>query len=221
MVEAFGYLRVSGLGQVDGDGFTRQREAIQAFCVREGLEVVRWFEERGVSGTKDTLHRPAWGEMIDAIESNGVRVVVFEALDRLARDLMIQEAIVGEARKRGIELRSVYEPELLTDDSDPTRKLLRRFMGMIAEHVKDMLVAKLKGAREREKAKTGRCEGRRPYGWYEGEKATLQQILELGRLGTHYSEIANALNDTCQLTRSGRPWLPNTVRRILERNGRV
>ena len=37
-MKAFGYLRVSGQGQVQGDGFTRQEEAIKAYAEKAGYE---------------------------------------------------------------------------------------------------------------------------------------------------------------------------------------
>jgi hypothetical protein len=53
-----------------------------------------------------------------------VRVNVIEKLDRLAHDLTMQETIIGDLRKLGIELVSVAEPDLCSDD--PRRKLVRQ-----------------------------------------------------------------------------------------------
>jgi hypothetical protein len=50
-----------------------------------------------------------------------------------------------------------------------TRKLMRQFMGGIAEYDKSQIVLKLRGARMGKRAKQDRCEGRRPYVYYEGE----------------------------------------------------
>jgi DNA invertase Pin-like site-specific DNA recombinase len=66
---------------------------------------------------------------------------------------------------------SPAEPDLMTND--PTRKLMRQFMGAIAEYDKSQIVLKLRGARMRKRAKEGRSEGRKPYGFYEGEAAAL------------------------------------------------
>jgi DNA invertase Pin-like site-specific DNA recombinase len=49
--------------------------------------------EEGVSGTKESVGRPAWSELITALHANGVQVIIIEKLDRLARDLMVQETI--------------------------------------------------------------------------------------------------------------------------------
>ena len=48
--KAFGYLRVSGKSQVDGDGFPRQKAAIQKWAKANGFHIVQWFVEEGVSG---------------------------------------------------------------------------------------------------------------------------------------------------------------------------
>ena len=41
LIEAFGYIRVSGKGQLSGDGFPRQRAAIQAYAAAYGYCVIR------------------------------------------------------------------------------------------------------------------------------------------------------------------------------------
>ena len=100
MEKAYGYLRVSSQGQVEGDGFTRQRAAIEGYAKAHGVKIVRWFEKKGVSGSEELVDRPAFQQMLVALLSNGVRTVIIEKLDRLARDLMVQETILGDMRKR-------------------------------------------------------------------------------------------------------------------------
>lgn len=112
LIKAFGYLRVSSNGQIEGDGFPRQRATIERWAAANGIIIVRWFEERGVSGKTDLENRPALQELMVALASNGVRTVLIEKLDRLARDLMVQETILAEFRKQGFEVVSVMEPNL-------------------------------------------------------------------------------------------------------------
>src|SRR4051812_25401267 len=107
---AFAYLRVSGKGQVDGDGFPRQLSAIEQYAAGNGLKLKKVFREVGISGAKELENRPALQELLASIASTDVTVVIIEKLDRLARDLMVQETIIGDLRKRGIELVSVAEP---------------------------------------------------------------------------------------------------------------
>ena len=53
MTKAFGYLRVSGRGQIEGDGFKRQEAAIKAYAANHGIKIVKTFREEGVSGTTE------------------------------------------------------------------------------------------------------------------------------------------------------------------------
>ena len=78
---AIAYLRVSGLGQVDGDGLPRQADAVTAYAKHAGLTIIETYQDRGVSGTKDLEDRPGLAALLDRVESNGVRIV----LDRILK----------------------------------------------------------------------------------------------------------------------------------------
>ena len=213
MTKAHAYLRVSGKGQVEGDGFTRQLKAIREYAAAHDTKIVNVYREEGVSGTKESADRPAWSELMTALHSNGVRAVIVERLDRLARDLMVQETIVADLRKHGFELVSVAEPDLMAND--PTRILVRQMMGAVAQYEKSQIVLKLRGARLRKKAKTGRCEGRKPFGFFEGEAEVVDRIKALRAEGLGYDRLAARLNDAHIPTRTGRPWHGVVVNRIL------
>src|SRR3954468_17765159 len=213
MTKAHAYLRVSGKGQVEGDGFTRQLKAIKEYAAAHDIKIVNVYREEGVSGTKESADRPAWSELMTALHSNGVRMVMIERLDRLARDLMIQETIIGDLRKNGFELVSVAEPDLMAND--PTRILVRQMMGAVAQYEKCQIVLKLRGARLRKKAKTGRCEGRKPYGFFEGESEVMNRIKALRAEGLGYDRLAARLNSEGVPTRTGKAWHGVVINRIL------
>ena len=61
MKKAFAYLRVSGKGQLDGDGFDRQRLAIEKYCSDNGMEIVQEFQEKAVPGKTEWEERPKSG----------------------------------------------------------------------------------------------------------------------------------------------------------------
>ena len=213
MTKAHAYLRVSGKGQVEGDGFTRQLKAIREYAASHDIKIVNVYQEEGVSGPMESANRPAWSELMTALHSNGVRVVLIEKLDRLARDLMVQETIIGDLRKHGFELVSVAEPDLMAND--PTRILVRQMMGAVAQYEKSQIVLKLRGARLRKRAKEGRCEGRKPYGFYAGEDTIFERLKALRATGIGFDRIAAQLNAEGLPTRTGKPWHGVVINRIL------
>jgi DNA invertase Pin-like site-specific DNA recombinase len=215
MKKAFAYLRVSGKGQIEGDGFTRQLEAIKKYATHGDIKIVKVYREEGVSGTKDLEDRPALSALMVTLHSNGVKTVLIEALHRLARDLMVQESIVADFRRNGFEIISVAEPDMCSDD--PSRKLIRQVLGAFAEYEKTMIVLKLKGARIRSKAANGVCEGRKPYGSRPGEAQVIERIMSLRDTGMAMDTIAETLNAEGVAPRSGSKWYGSSVRNVLLR----
>jgi DNA invertase Pin-like site-specific DNA recombinase len=213
--KSFAYLRVSGRSQIEGDGFERQERAIRAYAKVHGIKIIKVFKELGVSGTKDIASRPAFIAMMEALHGDGVKLVLVESLGRLARDLMVQESILHDLKRHGFDLVSVTEADLCSDD--PSRKLMRQIMGAFHEYEKQMIVVKLRGARQRTKTKRGRCEGRKPYGHYPGEVETLKRIKELSAAGMTATDIAATLRREGRKTRNGGDWLQPTVSKILNR----
>jgi DNA invertase Pin-like site-specific DNA recombinase len=79
------------------------------------------------------------------------RVVVVETASRFARDLMVQEVGFAKLQALGIKLVAAGSPHSFLDDT-PTSKLIRQILGAVSEFDKAMVVAKLKGARDRPRA---------------------------------------------------------------------
>jgi DNA invertase Pin-like site-specific DNA recombinase len=113
-----------------------------------------------------------------------------------------------------LTLVSVAEPDLCSDD--PARVAFRQIMGAFYQYEKTLLVARLKAGRRHKKANTGHCEGRKPYGYYEGEQSTLERMRTLRTSGTAVDTIAATLNAESLPTRSGGQWYGATVNRILK-----
>lgn len=214
MSGAYAYLRVSGKGQLEGDGFTRQLAAIKKHAAAHGIKISRVFREEGVSGTRDLENRPALQELLVALHSNGTKLVLVERLDRLARDLMIQESILADMKRHGFEIVSVAEPDLCSDD--PSRTLMRQMLGAFAQYERAIIVQKLRGARQRSRAKTGRCEGRKPFGARPGETEIIERMKQLRAAGTAVDKIAATLNSEGLKARGGGQWYATSVYRILK-----
>ncbi len=216
MTSAFAYLRVSGLSQVDGQGFDRQLAAIRKYAAEHDIEIAKVYREEGVTGKSELDGRPALQELITDLLANGTRLVLVEKLDRLARALIVQETILQDLTRRGITMVSVSEPDLCTDD--PTRTLIRQILGSFFEYERKMIVSKLADARRRTKARTGRCEGPKPYGTRPSEQKILQDIIRYHfDQGIPAEDIATWLNHEKVPTRHGKRWHSGTVSKILKR----
>jgi len=230
---AYGYVRVSGKGQIGGHGPERQRAAIKRYAKAHKLRLVEFFTDAGVSGTNELADRPGLGRLLHAVETNGVRTVLIERLDRLARDLVVQELIVADLRKHDVELISATEgPDL--DSDDPSRKLVRQIMGAVAEYDKTVLVLKLAAAREAKRKADGKCEGRKAYGEVDPREAeAVERIRQFrdkrrtirdaeGRVVKRsgqvlgYRRIAQQLDREGYPTRQGGPWSRSTVSQIVK-----
>lgn len=220
MKRVYGYVRVSSKGQVEGDGPDRQKLAIEYFCKTHGLAFAGHFVEEGVSGTTEAMDRPEFSKMMESLEAQtDVTGVVVERMDRLARDLMVSEVLLKNCRELGITVYCADQgnlTDMASEGSDPTRTLIRQIMGALAQWEKSNLVKKLKASRERMKAKSGRCEGKKPFGFYAGEKTILNAMAGMldGPDPAPWRTVARMLNDAEMPNRTGTKWTRQSVKNI-------
>ena len=224
-MKAFSYLRVSDKTQVSGDGFPRQREAIENQAKLMGAEIVREFAEQGMTGDSDWDERPAFQEMVAAILGNGVRTVIVENLTRLSRAYVVQDAILVFLASKNVSLVSADTGEDVTAafHGDPMKKAIIQMQAVFSELEKNSLVRKLRMARARKKADQGWCEGPKPFGHLPGEQEAIDRMHQLRRKPVgkskrmSFAKIAAALQEEGFPTRSGRPWGASSVRVILSK----
>jgi DNA invertase Pin-like site-specific DNA recombinase len=178
--KAVAYFRISSAANVgaDKDSEKRQREAVTSFAKREGFELVDSFYDAAVSGADPVDARPGFAAMLERIAGNGVRVILVETANRFARDLIVQETGWRFLQGLGVTLIAVDSPDSFLDTT-PTAVLIRQVLGAVSQFEKAALVAKLKAARERKKAETGKCGGRRSVA--EANPATVALAKKLAR----------------------------------------
>ena len=220
-VPVFAYLRVSSKGQVKGHGFDRQSETIAEFARENGFAVKATFKD-AFTGTE--ADRPEFNEMVGQIMGNGVRTILVESLDRLARDVLVQSLLLSKLAQHGITLINCVTGEDVTAamSDDPMRKALIQIQSVFSELEKSRLVGKLRRAREARKAIDGKCEGRKAFGEREGEAkiVALMRSLRRKRGGKRmsFAKIAEELNRRRAPTRTGAKWHTTTVQNILKRS---
>lgn len=219
-VSVFAYLRVSSNGQVKGHGFQRQEETIARFAAENGFTVADIFRD-AFTGTE--ADRPEFNRMVATILGNGVRTILVESLDRLARDVMVQSLLLAKLAQHGITLINCVTGEDVTASmsEDPMRKALIQIQSVFSELEKSRLVSKLRRAREAKKDATGKCEGRKAFGEKDGEGEVIELMRSLRRKREgkrmSFAKVAAELNARNVPTRTGAKWHTTTVQNILSR----
>ena len=122
---------------------------------------------------------------------------------------------MADMQKHGYTLLSTAEPDLCSQD--PSRVLIRQIFGALAQWERAMIVMKLRGARQRKKARGERGDGRHAFGEKPGEAVVLAQIRALKAQGETIRTIADTLNAAAIPTRMGSTWKAGTVAKILAR----
>jgi DNA invertase Pin-like site-specific DNA recombinase len=217
--KAVGYMRTSSAVNVgpDKDSEKRQRIAIESYARRSGIEVVDWFYDAAISGSDPIIERPGFKAMLERIAGNGVRSIIVESPDRFARDLAVQLAGHDYLKGLGIALIPASAPDFFTEET-PTAVLVRQVLGAISQFEKATIVAKLKAARERKRAETGRCGGNRPMAETRPELVALAKRLRHTRSGRQRSlrEISAELAARGFLTeKTGKPFVAAQVRNMV------
>ena len=152
MPKFFAYCRTSTENQREEKTIDLQVENLTQYAKKNGIEITDWFKDDGVSGGLE--HRPELMRLMKSLEQDGgVDGVLIYKLDRLARDLYIQEGLIREFSKLGKQIISTLEPDL--DSNDPFRKAFRQMLGVFAEFEKAMITLRMKNGRDSAVAKGG------------------------------------------------------------------
>lgn len=229
-MRVIGYLRVSTDRQAErGLGLDVQERAIRSWAKAQSHRIVALTRDEGVSGSNGLANREGLADALDMIrEGKGQGLVVYR-LDRLARDLIIQEQILAEIRRLGADVftTSAGESGYLADDpDDPSRKLIRQVLGAVAEYERSMIALRMRSGRRRKAERGGFAYGSPPLGYRaeggqlvprEDEQAALARMRQLQAEGSSIRGIARTLESEGYRTRKGARWHPTTVARALER----
>ena len=210
--DVVGYVRVSTANQVEnGEGLNIQRDKILAYCKERNIDIVRFYEDRGISGTvKD---RDGLLELLKDCEKGFISKVIVYKQDRLSRELTVSLWLETQFKKHDIEISSVIDPEY--DLDDPLQKAFKRIADVFAELEKDVIATRLKDGRINKVKNGERGSGPIPFGYVKvGDKLEIkpdeaQHLVRIFRWavkGYRYSEIVRKLNKLGATTKRGKPF---------------
>jgi DNA invertase Pin-like site-specific DNA recombinase len=217
---AFAYLRTSSAANIgdDKDSVPRQLVAIETYAKQAGIDIIGSYYDEAVKGTDPIETRPGFAAMLEALEANGTGTIIVETANRFARDLMVQEVGFAMLKERGIDLIAADSPSSFLDDT-PTSRLIRQVLGAVSEFEKAMLVAKLRGARERKRRSGLKVEGRKSIAEMRPETVSLAKKLARARPKAgkrSLREISADLAKQGHLTQRGTPYAPTAVKLMLK-----
>jgi DNA invertase Pin-like site-specific DNA recombinase len=230
-VKVVGYLRVSTDRQAEaGLGLEVQEEALRSWAPANGHRLVKVLRDEGISGSNGIETRLGLAEALDQLKVGDAEGLVVYRLDRLARDLVLQEQLLAEIWRMGAEAFSTSNAEqgyLQDDPSDPSRKLIRQVLGAVAEYERAMIRLRLEAGRRRKSQSGGYAGfGSPPFGLQSEsgtlvpnatEQATLARIRALHSDGQSLRQIARSLDSEELKPRRGDCWQPRQVGRIVNR----
>jgi len=150
--------------------------------------------------------------LLDKIDSNGVRTVIVEDASRFARDIKAHVLGIALLRARGVRLLS-SNGDNLTDDTDEMTEGMLTIAAVFSQIEKKRLVRKLRVARERKRAATGKCEGRKSYVEMRPETVALANELRAQRMS--YRKISVELAHRGHITAGGKPYAASAIQIML------
>jgi DNA invertase Pin-like site-specific DNA recombinase len=228
-VRLVGYPRVSTRGQVKtGVSIPYQDREIRAWARRNGHRIVGIFPEEGRSGALDLEDRVALTAAIDLIAIGKAEGLVCYSLDRLAREITVQEAILAKVwEEAGGQVFTTDHGEVQRDDpDDPMRTAMRKMAGVMYELDRRLVVARLRRGRRLKAERGGFAGGGVRYGFtterkqlvpHQAEREVARRIHRLHRGGLSIRKITDQLNADYVPAKRGGAWHPTTVARVLRR----
>jgi len=217
---AVAYIRVSTDEQHLGP--EAQRAAIEAWADRQGVQVVAWHVDHGVSGAAPLDKRPGLAAALDDLQA-GADLVVAKR-DRLARDTLAAAMLERLVERAGAR---IVAADGVGNGDGPEARLMRRMVDAFAEYEREIIRARTRSAMAA-KARRGERVGGVPVGYrVSADGVTLERdpaefrivaaVLQARRAGMTLRAISDELTAAGYTTRKGGKISHTQVRRILQR----
>ena len=227
--------RVSTAGQIDGYGLENQEADCRKWARKVGpslggVRIVKVCTDGGITGKAADDERPGLHEALALIAAEEADGILAPNLDRVARELTVQEATLSVVWAHGGRVFTADHGEhLADDDDDPMRTFVRQVMGAAAQLERGIIAKRLRNGRKAKAAKGGYATGAPAYGQKavdkelaadEQEAAVLALMRGWQAEGASVRAIADRLNSEDIPTKRGARWHPTTVNRLLNPGAR-
>lgn len=209
-----GYIRVSTEGQVrDGYSLAYQVEEIERYCNENNLELLRVYEDRGLSGaTVD--------EEVLTVERDGLQ----ELLSDMAKVL-----IQRELKKHEVDVKAIEQSSYSIYTHGPNDFLVNGMLELLDQYQRLEIALKLSRGRKKKAEQGGYAGGGVLFGYkatkgqkvleVDAEKAVaVRRLFELRHFLKHWSltQLAELLNREGYRTEKGKLFTKVQVKRMLD-----
>ena len=194
------YLRVS----TDKQTTNNQRRELEAVAERSGWELVKVYQDAGISGAKGRDKRPGLDAMMKAVNAKEFDMVATWSVDRLGRSLTDLLSILQGLHDKGVGL-FLHQQGL--DTSTTEGKAMFRMLGVFAEFERSIIRERVNTGLARARAKGVKL-GRRRIG-----PAVEARIVELRAKGNGILKIGKTLGigtSVVQRVFKEVPWKPRS-----------
>lgn len=223
-LKLIGYCRVSTENQRDEGTIEHQVKDIEKYAEQNNYHLVKIFKDNGVSGSLEWHQRKGMVELFNFMsEHRDIDGVLIYRLDRLARDLRVQENIIYDLQeKRKKTIISIKEPDL--DSKDITRVLFRQMLSAVAQYERGLITMRMMNGRLKKAEKGGYAGGSVAYGYVvknnslridKKQAEIVKQVFALRNKRKSLRDIACFLNSEQVKTARGGKWYAGTVRYML------
>ena len=216
MIRALSYLRTSRLTNAgsDKDSQSRQEDAIEAYAKSHGYEIVETGYDEGRSGADPITDRNGFKDVLEYCQEHSITTLLVESSSRYARckDVAVKGFYLLESYGINSLIDCTAKIDLLQlwFSDKPFEALLPFLKMIISAEEKKEVVRRLKSGRDKKKALTGKCSGRKSLTEKHGQdlKVTAGRARKRGRT---YQEIADLFTRRGLLTANGNPHTRGTI----------
>jgi DNA invertase Pin-like site-specific DNA recombinase len=187
------YLRVSTFKQDTAN----QRRELEAVAKRSGWEVVKVYQDAGISGAKGRDKRPGLDAMMKAVNAKEFDMVASWSVDRLGRSLTDLLGILQGLHDKGVGL-FLHQQGL--DTSTTAGKAMFQMLGVFAEFERGIIRERVNAGLARARANGVKLGRRRVKPSVEAQIVALRDkgygILKIGKkLGTGTSVVQRVFKE--------------------------
>ncbi|THG30704.1 recombinase family protein [Naasia lichenicola] len=215
------YARISFDRDGEGAGVQRQQVDNRGLAAQRGWDVLREYTDNSMSAYKDDVVRPEFERLLADLESGEIDGFVAWKVDRITRQLRDLVRLMEIHKKQKFFIATVMDGEI-----DMSQVLMNALRFADAQQS-----SQTHSDRIRRKLLQNAIDGKpygapvRPYGYSQDrmtldpvEATVVRKMGELFMNGYSYREIAWRLNETATLTRVGKPWYPDQIKKFLQRD---